>query len=260
MVSSWKSIGNKKKANGKIKIPSETNTAQIPLEAKNMQHQDDTQLSNGVKKKQKKAKVIYKATQNNSLCLWVRMDWLQLTFKPVIPWTISALQGCYSGSEKLRPEYFIELQPQIVKRTVVDLLVAAKYIIPLSFMQPYMRLCGCSVCGDFWPPTGTERRPSSAGGRRWGPGRETTPLTQRHLSAFCICRWADIRCSENSRRLPESRDLTTRRDNSQFYSILMKKVELKHISGTFSEILLWKFNTDITRKKKTAKSLYLLYF
>lgn len=82
------------------------------------------------------------------------------------------------------------------------------------FMQPYMRLCGCSVCGDFWPPTGTERRPSSAGGRRWGPGRETTPLTHRRFSVFCIRCWADARCSENSRRFPKSRDLITRRDNS----------------------------------------------
>lgn len=65
--------------------------------------------------------------------------------KPVIPCTISASQDCYSGSEMLQPADFIAIQPDIIGRRVVDLLVIFKCIIPLSLCDPIRPYAGVVI-------------------------------------------------------------------------------------------------------------------
>lgn len=93
---------------------------------------------------------------------------------------------------------FKELQAELGQQSVFRLLCKQS--------------CGCSFCGDSWPPTGTRQLPSSEGGRRWGRGRGTSPASPPPPPAVGSTGGANPPRPGSSRRCPESRGLMRRRE------------------------------------------------
>lgn len=129
----------------------------------------------------------------------------QLQTSSLLMWFVLLWNGVLlRGSEPLHAAY-CTWQPPWTTNTPEEVWIHLK-----SFRPPCKPSWECSFCGDFWPPTETGRPPSSAEGRRWGRGTETSPWSPPPLLVVDNCSRADQHRPGNSRQSPESTDLTSR--------------------------------------------------
>lgn len=145
--------------------------------------------------------------------MWLLRWLLRWFLRFLLLWWL--IRWCFKVTLHVIPKTTPQVTPQVCcVCDVVDSQVYMDAVLQVSshgvsvwIMPPCKQSCECSSCGGSWRPTWTEPRPSSAAGRRPGPGRGTSPETRRRPPANPTLDAADRVLPGNSTPWPRSTDL-----------------------------------------------------